>query len=197
MRYTVLCMFGPPSCGKGEVDLGLERVGFPHIRLPMSKALAELAEIDIANSEIIKTCMQNGDYVPDNVTIPAFKRAWEYVNKEGHIVYDGVVRTLAQAAAVAELVSDHSFVHNFVIVVIDVPLDVCRMRAKGRNRADDIHQEKRLSLYAEKTVPAIEELAHLTQKEVLRVTNERHPDETAREIIGLINRQTNCRRSRR
>jgi len=153
-----LILFGPPGAGKGTQSAFL-----------VSKYdLVHLSTGDIFRGHIkaqsplgleAKSYMDNGKLVPDSVTIKMLK---EEVNKHstaGGFIYDGFPRTVAQAEALDQFLSERHEKVN-LLASLEVPEEELKLRllerAKSSGRPDDANEEviqKRINVYREETFP--------------------------------------------
>lgn len=185
-RKAVIVFNGPPGCGKGTVIKLLAKEGLIHRILPMSGILMGMKN-DPTQGTTIADSMSSGNLVPDEITIPAFFKAWESLDKHGstHLVLDGVVRTESQACEVAWKIR-MSEIYSVVQVVLEVPIAECRRRLLDvRKRNDDsvLVVENRFRIYQHQTRLAIERFSEEFVGSTYTFNNDRDPTITALEII--------------
>jgi adenylate kinase len=150
-----LVLFGRQGAGKGtQCDLLVQRYGAAHISTGdmLRQAVADGTELGLQ----AKALMDTGELLPDDLIVGVVRErlASPDVVASGWIL-DGFPRTRPQAEALLGLLGADGF---DLALNIDVPLDIVRERMLGRGRADDNDDAiaRRLELYEEETVPAIE-----------------------------------------
>lgn len=150
-----LILFGRQGAGKGtQCDLLVKRYGAVHISTGdmLRQAVADGTELGLR----AKALMDAGELVPDEVIVGVVRDrlASDDVRSSGWIL-DGFPRTFPQAEALWDLLGPGGF---DLAVNIDVPLDIVKERMLGRGRADDNDEaiSRRLELYEDETVPAID-----------------------------------------
>lgn len=154
MKNVVL--FGHPGAGKGtQAELLKDRYKLIHI------STGDLFRTHISNNtdlgRIAKSFMDNGELVPDSVTIEMLK---DEVNKNrtaNGFIFDGFPRTISQAVALDEFLAEKGEIINGMIA-LEVPEDelVHRILERGKTsgRPDDQSEEKiriRFNEYENKT----------------------------------------------
>ncbi|TMD60089.1 MAG: adenylate kinase [Chloroflexi bacterium] len=77
---------------------------------------------DTALGQLAKSYMDNGELVPDEITVDMVRDRLERVPTDARVIYDGFPRTVRQAEALDELLTDlgRSFARA---VLLDVPRD--------------------------------------------------------------------------
>ena len=93
-----LILLGPPGTGKGtQAKIASERLGLAHV------ATGDLFRENVRNgTELgtqVKSYMDRGDLVPDELTIAMLLERIAQPDAEGGVVFDGYPRTLQQAEA--------------------------------------------------------------------------------------------------
>jgi adenylate kinase len=135
-------IFGPPGSGKGTQAARIE--GASH--------LAHLSTGDILRSEVargtetgkeVARIMAAGDLIPDEVIIGIVQRILRDPNRGSDVLLDGFPRTLEQARALDQVLSQEGHRVDFVIA-LDVPEDVLveriLQRAAVEGRPDDTRE---------------------------------------------------------
>ena len=116
-----LILFGPPGSGKGtQAALLVEKYQLLHI------STGDLFRYEIGNSTelglLAKSYMDNGQLVPDSVTIGMLKNKVEANPSVKGIIFDGFPRTVAQAEALDQLLDD------IAPVLVFLPPLMCLMK---------------------------------------------------------------------
>src|SRR6516225_5442954 len=92
-----LTLFGPPGSGKGtQAGFLVEHFGIPQV------STGDLFRAEIkADTELgrqVRTYMDRGDLVPDDVTLEVVRRRLAEPDADSGALFDGFPRTVAQAA---------------------------------------------------------------------------------------------------
>jgi len=151
-----IVLFGPPGAGKGtQADVLKDKYNLIHI------STGDVFRYNIKNEtdlgKLAKTYMDNGNLVPDEVTIEMLKaEVIKNLTAKGFI-FDGFPRTESQAKALDLFLKEHNQTINGM-VALEVPenLLVERLlnRGKTSGRADDQDESKirnRFNEYQTKT----------------------------------------------
>ncbi len=122
-NYRIVIM-GPPGSGKGtQAKLMAEKYDIEHISTgDIFRAKKE------ENSELgrkIRKLIDNGKFVPDEITIRIIKERLESLNGRGYIL-DGFPRTVPQAEAL------NGFADITHVIYIDVPKEILIERLSSR-----------------------------------------------------------------
>ena len=139
-----IVLFGPPGAGKGtQADLLKEKYDLLHI------STGDVFRYNIKNETklgiLAKSYMDQGDLVPDEVTIDMLK---EEVNKSPNakgFIFDGFPRTESQAAALdAFLEEKGETISGMVALEVSEDLLVERLLERGKTsgRSDDQDESK-------------------------------------------------------
>ncbi len=153
-----LLLFGPPGAGKGtQTQILVERCN-----------LVQVATGDIIRNEIALDTplgreaaqqMQGGNLASDEIVIGIIKHFLEESPSDASHIYDGFPRTLAQAEALDEMLSELGR-DVTTLISLEVPQEELLRRVKERGkvsgRADDADEaivRHRLKIYDEKTRP--------------------------------------------
>lgn len=153
-----IVLFGPPGAGKGtQSEKIINTFGLKHISTGdlFRKHLGEGTEL----GKKAQSFMDNGKLVPDEVVIGMVEDFLNDNTGAKGFIFDGFPRTVAQAEALDELLSNHNTAIN-CMVMLDVPQDELKRRllerGKTSGRVDDQNEEKinvRIQEYLDKTLP--------------------------------------------
>ena len=167
-----LILFGPPGSGKGTQAVQLaERYDLVHI------STGDLFRYELGNDTELgreaRRYMDQGQLVPDTVTIGMLRAKVERHPGAGGFIFDGFPRTVAQAAALDRLLADKGEEVR-LLVRLDVDADEITRRllerGKTSGRADDASEEtirRRYEVYLEQTTPVFDH--YEAQGKALRV----------------------------
>jgi len=121
---------GPPGAGKGtQAAKIVDKYNLPHISTGdmFRAAIANQTELGMT----AKRYMDEGNLVPDDVTIGIVRERLSQSDCENGFLLDGFPRTVDQAIALDEIMTNLRRKIDFVIN-IDVELDVLQERLTGR-----------------------------------------------------------------
>jgi adenylate kinase len=139
-----IVLFGPPGAGKGtQAEFLKEMYQLVHI------STGDVFRFNIKNSTelglLAKKYMDEGDLVPDEVTINMLKAEVEKNPDSNGFIFDGFPRTQSQAEALDAFLSDKGEQINGMIA-LEVPEDVLvtRLLERGKTsgRTDDTDESK-------------------------------------------------------
>jgi len=121
-----LILLGAPGAGKGtQAELLVQKLGIPSISTGnmLREAMANGSEL----GKQVKTCMDSGSLVPDEVVLGLVAERTAQPDCQKGFILDGVPRTLAQAQALEKMgvVIDH-------VVSIELSDDMIVGRMSGR-----------------------------------------------------------------
>lgn len=154
-----LVVFGPPGAGKGtQSDKIIEQYGFAHI------STGDVFRVNMKEGtelgKLAKKYIDEGQLVPDEVTINMLKdQVAKYPEAKG-IILDGFPRTVAQAEALDSILGEDDQQVNLVLK-LEVTEEEVRSRIEERRktsgRADDEAEtvERRINEYFKKTVQVL------------------------------------------
>lgn len=130
MKSVKIEIMGPPGAGKGTQAKSISmRYSIPHI------STGDIFRKNIANNTTLgikaKAYIDNGDLVPDDITISLIvERLSQEDCKSGYLL-DGFPRTIAQAIALDNYLAVHHDKLDYVLL-IDVPKTFILDRMTGR-----------------------------------------------------------------
>lgn len=153
-----IVLFGKPGAGKGtQAEFLKEKYNLTHL------STGDIFRFNIKNEtdlgKLAKSYMDNGDLVPDEVTIKMLESEVDANPNSSGFLFDGFPRTLAQASALdLFLESKGQQITATVALEADDDILVQRLLERGKTsgRSDDQDEEKirnRYQEYNEKTAP--------------------------------------------
>lgn len=139
-----IVLFGPPGAGKGTQAIILkERYNLVHI------STGDVFRFNIKNKTALgllaKNYMDQGDLVPDQVTINMLKAEVEKNSDSNGFIFDGFPRTQSQAEALDEFLTLKGMKINGMValeVSEDVLVERLLERGKTSGRTDDTDEGK-------------------------------------------------------
>src|SRR5262245_18355866 len=149
-----LVIFGRQGAGKGtQCDKLVEHYGAIHISTGdmLRDAVAEGSDLGAE----AKRYMDAGELLPDDLIVGIVRDRLLHADVREHgFILDGFPRSVPQAEALWEAAGDQID----LAVNLDVPLDEVKARMLGRGRDDDTEDAiaRRLELYEQQTLPAID-----------------------------------------
>lgn len=151
-----LVLVGPPGAGKGtQAALLAERLDVPHISTgDLFRAnLTQETELGVE----AKRYMDEGDLVPDSVTVAMVRDRLTREDATKGFILDGFPRTLSQAGSLGEILEERGEVID-AVVEFQVSEDVLVGRLLGRGRDDDTEDviRRRQQVYRDDTAPLLE-----------------------------------------
>jgi len=151
-----IVLFGPPGAGKGtQADLLKNKYNLIHI------STGDVFRFNIKNETelgmLAKSYMDNGNLVPDQVTIDMLKAEVNKNPDANGFIFDGFPRTESQAASLDEFLKEkNTSISGMVALEVPENLLVERLlnRGKTSGRPDDQDESKirnRFNEYESKT----------------------------------------------
>lgn len=153
-----LVLFGPPGAGKGTQSAKLiEQYGLIHL------STGDLLRAEIAAGTTLgleaKKLMDQGILVPDAVVIGMIDNKLNENKTAAGFIFDGFPRTVAQAAALDDLLTQHGVgISQMIALEVEQEELTQRLLERGKTsgRPDDQNEDlirKRVQEYTEKTAP--------------------------------------------
>ena len=141
---TNIVLFGKPGAGKGtQADFLKIKYNLYHI------STGDLFRFNITNKtslgNLAKTYMDNGDLVPDEVTIEMLKECVESNFKSEGFIFDGFPRTISQAKVLDEFLGEKSVsISAMISLEVDEEILIKRLIDRGKisGRIDDMNESK-------------------------------------------------------
>ena len=160
-----IILLGPPGAGKGT-QAGRLVAERNMVQLSTGDMLREAKASGTEMGKIVAGVMERGELVTDEIVIGLIREKLEAGGDHGGFIFDGFPRTLAQADALAELLSDVGQTLDHVVelqVNDDILVDRIVGRAAeavaagGKARADDNAESLKIRLmeYYKKTSPLL------------------------------------------
>lgn len=139
-----IVLFGKPGAGKGtQADFLKIKYNLYHI------STGDLFRFNISNKtslgNLAKTYMDNGDLVPDEVTIEMLKECVESNFKSEGFIFDGFPRTISQAKVLDEFLGEKSVsISAMISLEVDEEILIKRLIDRGKisGRTDDMNESK-------------------------------------------------------
>lgn len=176
-----IILLGPPGAGKGTQAKSISnKYSIPHISTGdiFRKNISENTPLGIE----AKKYMDNGQLVPDEVTINMVKdRLQEDDCKSGYLL-DGFPRTVSQAESLQEFLASRNESLDTALL-IDVPRDFILERMTGRRVCPSCGAS-----YHVKFNPAVDNKCELCGSEVVQRKDD--TEETVKERLDVYERQT-------
>tara|TARA_R100001369_G_scaffold11429_1_gene24909 strand:+ start:36920 stop:38068 length:1149 start_codon:yes stop_codon:yes gene_type:complete len=155
-NMTNLVLFGPPGAGKGtQANFLKDKYKLVHI------STGDVFRYNIKNETSLglhaKSFMDQGQLVPDNVTIEMLGAEVDKNPGANGFIFDGFPRTVAQAEALSELLKEkNTEVAAMIALEVDDEVLVERLLERGKTsgRNDDADEDiirNRIHVYYEET----------------------------------------------
>ena len=185
-----LILLGPPGAGKGtQAKILLEAYGIPQLSTGdiLRSAIAAKTPLGLEAKAIV----DRGDLVSDVIVNGIVSERLDAEDCKPGFILDGFPRTIAQAQALDQMLTDKGAQLDAVIEIKANADELVRrviQRAKesGGARADDNEEvlRKRLGVYQEQTAPLV---AYYAEKGLLKTVDGMDPvDQVTAAIKGAI-----------
>lgn len=143
IQMTNIVLFGPPGAGKGtQASFLKERFGLVHIST--GDVFRSNIKNETALGKLAQSFMDEGNLVPDQVTIDMLSAEVDKNHDANGFIFDGFPRTVAQAEALDVLLDKYQ-TNITAMVALEVPdqLLVERLLERGKTsgRPDDANTE--------------------------------------------------------
>ena len=181
-----ILLLGPQGSGKGTQAKKLaDMYGIAHVAT--GDMIRQMQELDTPAGRELKEVYDRGDLVSDDLMIRLMRERLDRGDTMPGVVFDGYPRTLPQAEALDEVLSDLG--RNLdVVFELKVPdrtqlLERLLKRAAQENRTDDTPEaiQRRLDTYDRETAPLVE-YYRTTRGNVVGI----HADRTIEEVFHEI-----------
>jgi len=181
-----IIVLGPQGSGKGTQGKKISQTyGIPHIAT--GDELRKMKKLLTPTGRMIKEVMDSGALVEDDLLIRMIRDRLDRGDTLPGFVLDGFPRTLIQAEALDELLTELGrsidVVFEFQVPDRQQLIDRLTKRAAAENRADDTPEaiQTRLVTYDRETAPLVE-YYRTTRGNVVGIHAERSIDEVFHEI---------------
>lgn len=139
-----IVLFGPPGAGKGtQAEVLKDKYNLVHI------STGDVFRFNIKNETelgiLAKSYIDNGNLVPDEVTINMLKAEVEKNAEANGFIFDGFPRTESQAAELDSFLADkNATINGMIALEVEEDVLVGRLLERGKvsGRADDQDESK-------------------------------------------------------
>lgn len=184
-----IILFGKPGAGKGT-QAALLRDAFQLVHI----STGDLFRFNIGNNTslgaLAKSYMDQGELVPDEVTIKMLESEVDANPDAGGFIFDGFPRTAKQAEALDEFLHRKEMsIQATIALEVDEEILIKRLlnRGKDSGRVDDQDEEKirnRFEEYNNKTAPLIN--YYKAQNKFHSIAGEGTVTEISEQLIALL-----------
>ncbi len=152
-----IILFGPPGAGKGtQAEKIINHFNIPHL------STGDIFRANIKNEtplgKKVKSILDSGKLVPDETVVELVADELSKENYNDGVVLDGFPRTVTQAEALDQFLSDNGRQID-AFITLDVPEKelINRILSRGEGRSDDTPEKikTRLKVYREETEPVL------------------------------------------
>ncbi len=150
-----IILFGPPGAGKGtQAKLIESELGIPQL------STGDIFRSNIKNQTPlgvkVKAILDAGQLVGDDVVVELVRDALGKPDYAHGYLLDGFPRTVAQAEALDEILSEKGQkIDAFIVLNVDDEVLIKRILSRGEGRSDDTEEKirVRLDVYNKETEP--------------------------------------------
>ena len=178
----IVLVFGIQGSGKStHAHFIANRLNLPYIST--GDILRELEKQPTETGKRVRSLMEKGMIIPDEITVPALEDYLKENNISENFLIEGFPRTMEQVKLFNRKID--------MVFEIVVPEETAIARLKSRGRYDDIEDSinTRFNLFKEKTLPVIEFYKKSGTK-VFVINNEKSIDQVQKEIDELLKNQS-------
>jgi adenylate kinase len=173
-----ILIFGVQGSGKSTVgEYIAQQLGVPFIAT--GDIFREIREEGSSLSELVRTKIDRGQFVPDNITMEIVEKRLGGKDASSGFVLDGAPRNLSQVKLFKKKVD--------LIVLVELEKEEAVERLLSRARHDDTKEsiEKRMSLYEEQTRPVVDYYQEKNVK-IIKVDNAPAEEVVKRNLNDLL-----------
>ena len=184
-----IILFGKPGAGKGT-QAALLRDAFRLVHISTGDLFRHNIGNNTSLGALAKSYMDQGDLVPDEVTIKMLEAEVGKNPDAGGFIFDGFPRTAKQAEALDEFLHGKEMsIQATIALEVDEEVLIKRLlnRGKDSGRADDQNEEKirnRFEEYNNKTAPLIS--YYIAQNKFHSITGVGTVTEISEQLIALL-----------
>jgi adenylate kinase len=185
--YKSVLIYGPPGVGKGTVCKALS-ISDSIVHVSTGEIFRGL-EPNSKMGKIVKSYLDKGDLIPDDLTIDVWHEYVEekikkklYDPSKQFLLLDGIPRTLKQASLLEKYISVK---YVIVLDMKDVSKLMQRMKKRAvlENRSDDVSEkvlENRINIYLNDTIKL---LKHYPQNLIYHFNADQKKLEVIRDVL--------------
>ena len=184
-----IILFGKPGAGKGT-QAALLRDAFQLVHISTGDLFRHNIGNNTSLGALAKSYMDQGDLVPDEVTIKMLEAEVDANPDAGGFIFDGFPRTAKQAEALDEFLhAKEMSIQATIALEVDEEVLIKRLlnRGKDSGRADDKDEVKirnRFEEYNNKTAPLIN--YYKAQNKFHSITGVGTVTEISEQLIALL-----------
>ncbi|MBP6926005.1 MAG: nucleoside monophosphate kinase [Candidatus Pacebacteria bacterium] len=194
MNQKTILFFGVVGAGKGtQVELLQEYFknnNEPSIYLYPGNEFRVLSNSGSYTSQRISDILSQGKLVPDFFTNAlVVKMMQEKFTGREHVIFDGYPRSVNQAEAMCHNVAFFNLPQPMVIL-INISDDEAVKRLSMRGRSDDTPEgiKKRIDVYKEQVLPALDYLKENLQTPVYEINGEQSVKDVFADIMSVLDK---------
>ena len=184
-----IILFGKPGAGKGTQAVFL-RDYFNLIHISTGDVFRYNIKNQTPLGIMAKQYMDNGDLVPDAVTIQMLEREVDKKPDAAGFIFDGFPRTISQAEALDDFLSKKQMsIAATLALDVDEDILVSRLLSRGKDsgRADDQDEEKIRNRFAEYNAKTALLIAYyMAQEKFHTIDGSRPIEEIAEDLTSIV-----------